>query len=144
MGKVNMVASGRSQWRRFVSVPLGNGGIFSQGDEIGVVEQWRWPSSGLIAERAAEARLAVVADVPAELLAGFKVRLDASDYKESVQAGNWAGKLVAELFGLDSKADREQIKTMLAAWVDAGELEIVDLPDQYRHLKPHLKPAAAP
>ncbi|RSB81867.1 hypothetical protein EFD55_07965 [Rhizobium pisi] len=33
-GKVNMIASGRSQWRRFVSVPLNNGrGLVKTGDE---------------------------------------------------------------------------------------------------------------
>lgn len=95
-------------------------------------------------ERAVEARRAVVANVPDDLLAGLKVRLANSDYKESVQAGNWAGKLVAELFCLDAKADRDQIKSMLAAWIEAGELEIIDLPDAYRHMKPHIKPAAAP
>ena len=143
-GKVNMVASGRSQWRRFVSVPLGNGkGLVKTGDEIGVVEPWRWPSEDALAERAAEARRAVVADVPDDLLAGLKVRLGAGSYRESIQAKWWAGNLVAELFGLDPKEDREQIKTMLAAWIDAGELEIVDLPDEHRHMKPHIKPAAA-
>lgn len=144
-GKVNMVASGHSLWRRFVSVSLGNGrGLLSTGDEIGVVEPWCWPSAEAVAERQAEARMSVIADVPAELLAGFKVRLAASDYKESVQATNWAGKLVAELFGLDVKADRDQIKAMLAAWIDAGELEIVEIQDAYRHMKPHIKPVAAP
>src|SRR5690606_15411268 len=45
-GKVNLVASGRSAWRHIASVPLGNGkGLLSVGDEIGVVEPWRWPSA---------------------------------------------------------------------------------------------------
>jgi hypothetical protein len=144
-GKVNLVAPGRSHWRHMASVPLGNGkGLLSNGDEIGVVEPWRWPSQEAMQERAVEARRAVVANVPDDLLAGLKVRLANSDYKESVQAGNWAGKLVAELFCLDAKADRDQIKSMLAAWIEAGELEIIDLPDAYRHMKPHIKPAAAP
>ncbi|MCZ8547635.1 helicase RepA family protein [Mesorhizobium qingshengii] len=142
--KVNLVASGRSQWRRFASVPLGNGTISNKtGDEIGVVESWRWPSSSALAERVAETRRAAVADVPEDMLAGLKVRLHASHYKESAQAGNWAGKLVAEIFGLDPKTDREQIRAMLAGWIDAGELEIVDIMDAYRHLKPHIKPTAA-
>lgn len=142
-GKVNMVASGRSQWRRFVSVSLGNGkGLVKTGDEIGVVEPWRWPSADILAERAAEQRRAVVADVPDDLLAGLKVRLENSEYKESPQANNWAGKLVAELFGLDAKNDRSQIKAMLAAWIDDGELEVVDLRGANRHLAPHIKPAA--
>lgn len=39
LGKFNMTAKGHSGWRRFVSVPLGNGGTFSPGDEIGVVDR---------------------------------------------------------------------------------------------------------
>ena len=84
-----------------------------------------------------------MADVPDDLLADLKVRLENGDYKASEQADNWAGKLVAELFGLDPKADCDRIKSMLAAWLDVGELEIVQIPDAYRKQKPHIKPAAA-
>lgn len=141
MGKVNMVASGRSQWRRFVSVPLGNGqGLVKTGDEIGVVESWRWPSADVLAERQTEARRAVVADVPAETLAGLKVRLENGDYKANPQGKPWAGDVVMELTGV---TDKKVGKAMLDAWIESGELEIVDIPDAYRHLKPHIKPAAA-
>ena len=142
-GKVNMVASSRSQWRRFVSVPLGNGrGLLKTGDEIGVVEPWRWPSPDVLAERAAEARASVVDDVPAETLAGIKVRLGAAEYKASEQAKTWAGYVIAELLGLDAKTERGRIKEILAAWIEMGELEVVDLPDHRRHLSPHIKPCA--
>jgi hypothetical protein len=145
MGKVNMVASGHSQWRRFVSVCLMNArGLLKNGDDIGVVEAWKWPSLDDLAERAASARAAVVADVPAETLAGIKVRLGASAYKAHEQATNWAGTLIAEILRLDVKANKHRIKDMLAAWIDAGELEIVDLQDAHRHMKPHIKPVAAP
>ncbi|MGY6568518.1 MAG: AAA family ATPase [Salinarimonas sp.] len=144
-GKVNMVASGRSQWRRFASVSLGNGqGLPKGGDEIGVVEPWRWPSPDDIDARAAAARAAVVADVPAATLAGLKVRLGAGDYRAHEASNNWAGRLIAEIFGLDHQGDKAQIKAMLAAWIEAGELEIVDLPDAHRKPKPHIKPVAAP
>ncbi|WP_192355402.1 hypothetical protein [Mesorhizobium mediterraneum] len=62
------------------------------------------------------------------MLAGIKARLDSSDHKARVQANNWAGKLVAEILGLDPKPDRDQIKEMLAAWIDAGELESSTFP----------------
>ncbi|NNU67605.1 AAA family ATPase [Rhizobium sp. WYCCWR 11152] len=139
-GKVNMVASGQSQWRRFVSVPLGNGrGLAKTGDEIGVVEPWRWPSREAIEERAASARAAVVADVPAENLAGVKVRLEASDYKADQRAKHWAGNLLIETGIADG---REQAKAMLAAWIDAGELEIVRMKDASRHEADFIKPIA--
>lgn len=140
-GKVNLVASGQSAWRHIASVPLGNGkGLVKTGDEIGVVESWRWPSSDDLAERHAQRQRAVVADVPEDMLAGLKVRLEAGSYRESMQAQWWAGNLVIELGLAKTKAEA---KAMLTAWVDAGELEIVDLPDAHRKLKPHIKPAAA-
>ncbi|AEH77529.1 ATPase-like protein [Sinorhizobium meliloti SM11] len=146
-GKFNMVAAGNSQWRHFVSVPLMNGqGLVKTGDEIGVVEAWRWPSRDAVAMRAAAERASLVADVPAETLAGLKARLGASDFKASDQANNWAGKLVGEFFDLDvqDKDSRRQVKAMLAAWIDAGELEIVQIQDAYRRVSPHIKPVAAP
>lgn len=144
-GKVNMVASGSSQWRRFVSVPLMNGrGLVKTGDEIGVVEPWSWPSHDDLAERAAEAKAAAVADVPRHLLDGLKVRLANSDYKQHEQGRPWAGELVAELLHLDAKADRATIRDMLDAWTAAGELEIVMIPDAHRKPKAHIKPRAAP
>jgi hypothetical protein len=73
-GKVNMVANGK--------------GIFGQGDEIGVVEPWRWPSADSLPERETHAPAAVVADVPDDLLADLKVRLENGDYKASKQADN--------------------------------------------------------
>ncbi|WP_192937350.1 AAA family ATPase [Sinorhizobium meliloti] len=146
-GKINMIASGNSQWRRFVSVPLMNGkGLVKNGDEIGVVEAWRWPSKDAVAEKAKAERASLIANVPAETLAGLKVRLGASDFKASDQATNWAGNLVGEFFDLNvkDKDSRRQVKAMLSAWIDAGELEIVQIQDAYRRVSPHVKPAAAP
>lgn len=139
-GKVNLVASGSSQWRRFASVPLGNGkGLLKAGDEIGVVEPWRWPSRDDLAERQAEQQRAIVADVPDDLLAGLKVRLEAGNYKASEQAKHWAGNVVIELGLAETKVEA---KAMLNAWIEAGELEVVDLPDHRRHVSPHIKPCA--
>lgn len=142
-GKVNMVASGRSQWRRFVSVSLGNGkGLVKTGDEIGVVEPWRWPSADDLAERAAEQRRAVVADVPDELLAGLKVRLSASDHKYDPKGKPWAGDLVMELTGT---TDRKEARAMLDAWIEGGDLEVVELYDaSARKPRNFVKPATAP
>ncbi|MCA0000932.1 MULTISPECIES: AAA family ATPase [unclassified Mesorhizobium] len=141
-GKVNMVASGRSQWRRFVSVPLGNGGAFSVGDEIGVVEPWRWPSLDVLAEQQAEARMAVVAEVPEDTLAGLKVRLGAAAYKADPKGKPWAGDVVMELTGV---ANRKEAKAMLDAWVEMGELDVVEEYDaSARKTRNFVKPTSAP
>lgn len=143
MGKVNMVASGQSQWRRFVSVPLMNGkGLIKTGDEIGVVEPWQWPSAELVAERATADRLAVVAKVPNELLAGLKVRLGNSEYKADPKGKPWAGDFIMELTGATNK---KEAKAMLDAWVEGGELAIIEQYDPVaRKPRNFIKPASAP
>ena len=140
-GKVNMVATGRSGWRHIASVPLGNGkGLVKAGDEIGVVEHWRWPSGADLAEQRAEARLAVVADVPDELLAGLKVRLANGGYKSDIKGKPWAGHV---LIDTGIAADRDEARAMLAAWVEMGELEITDEIDPVtRHSRKFMRPAA--
>lgn len=142
-GKVNLVASGRSAWRHIASVPLGNGkGLLTAGDEIGVVEPWQWPAADVLAERAAEARAAVVADVPEDLLAGLKVRLENADHKADPKGKPWAGDVVMELAGV---TDRKEAKSMLDAWVAMGELKVVELYDATaRKPRNFVKPAAAP
>lgn len=62
-------------------MPLGNGRLIKTEDEIGVVEAWHWPPAEVVAERAAEARRSIVADVPAEHLTGIKARFAGSAYK---------------------------------------------------------------
>lgn len=143
LGKFNMTAKGRSAWRRFASVPLGNGkGLLKTGDEIGVVEPWRWPSADILAERAAEQRRAVVADVPDDLLAGLKVRLGASDHKYDPKGKPWAGDLVMELTGV---TDRKEARAMLDAWIESGDLDVVELYDaSARKPRNFVKPASAP
>lgn len=140
-GKVNLVASGQSSWRRFASVPLGNGkGPIKKGDEIGVVEPWRWPSADDIADRAAEQKRAVVADVPDELLKGLKVRLQHSGYKADAKGKPWAGDVLVETGIAD---DSQTAKLMLAAWIDLGELVVTEENDPVsRHPRKFIRPAA--
>ncbi|WP_144708696.1 AAA family ATPase [Aminobacter sp. J15] len=140
-GKVNLVAVGKSLWRRIVSVPLGNGkGLGQAGDEVGVVEPWRWPSQEDLAEQAAEQRRNVVAHVSPETLAGIKVRLAASSYKADPKGKPWAGEVLLEA-GLATS--RDEAKAMLGAWVDIGELEVAEEIDPVsRHPRKFLRPVA--
>jgi hypothetical protein len=99
-----------------------------------------------IIEREAAERASLISDVPANVLAGLKVRLGAADYKANEQATTWAGKLICELLDLDvrDKETKRKVRAMLAAWIEADELEIVQIHDAYRRLSPHVKPVAAP
>ncbi|MDR6635119.1 hypothetical protein J2X72_003931 [Phyllobacterium sp. 1468] len=149
MVKANLGKSGGfSEWYRFVSVPMENGeGIDKPQDFTGVVERWTPPSSedteALKTEREKAQRDELVKNVPADLLCGLKTRLANSAYRYDWQSTLWAGHLVAELFGMDSgdKGDKQKIKTMLQAWLDDCELQIVMLQDDRRNMRKHIKPA---
>jgi hypothetical protein len=149
LAKANLTKSGgSSEWYQFVEVPMGNGdGPYRPQDFTGVVARWTPPSpettAAMKAEREAEERQAVVGDVPAETLAGLKVRLAHGGYKADPQGKPWAGEVVAELLALDVTSDRDRIKRMLAAWVDGGELEVVDEHDEgLRKKRKFLRPRA--
>ena len=117
-GKANMAKrSGVSDWRRFVSVKLGNGkGNMAaiNGDEIGVVTAWEWPSSEKIAENS----------LTDEQMHHLKTTLDNGSYKAAANAKEWAGLAVAYVMGADAddKAARKRAGTILKALLKEGVL----------------------
>ena len=127
-GKSNLRRrSGGVEWRRMVSVPLGNGGIGNManimGDQIGVVEQWHWPSSG-----------AIMDGIPETAIFSAKALIADGNYKAHDQAKNWAGNVIANVLQLDLevKSDKARCKTILSEWIKAGHLKIVTLWDKER------------
>jgi hypothetical protein len=63
-----------------------------------------------------------------EAMRAIQERLALGTYRESPQAGNWAGHVVAEVLGLDlgSKAAKKRVKTLLDTWVSDGLLLVVE------------------
>lgn len=132
LGKTNMQASGTSQWRRFVSVPLMNGkGLIKTGDEIGVVEAWRWPAS-------ADA----VSNVTPEQLHAIKRKIDGGDCRDSIQSSQWAGFKVAEALQMNMAipAEKKEVRRMLDAWKQQGHFTIEQRPDYKGIERPCLVP----
>ncbi|MDI2103933.1 AAA family ATPase [Bradyrhizobium sp. Mp64] len=132
-GKANLAAPAEGKdWYRTRSVLLGNGTpLMPDGDDVGVVERWKWPDpmegvTGLDFERAAAA-------------------IQAGRWKENVQANNWIGKPIAQAMGfdLDSKPDRAKLKGLIKAWVKAGSLEVVEELDDHRERKNFVRVASA-
>jgi|GEM_PF-6420109 len=142
-GKVNMVASGSSSWRHFVSVPLGNGkGLTDNGDEVGVVEPWRWPSAEDLGQLRVQKMNSVVADVPAHILAGVKNRMRSGAYKYDAKGRPSAADLMVEL-GLAH--ERKDGQKMVDAWVSLGEFEVVNRHcDVARKPRDFVEPVFAP
>jgi hypothetical protein len=125
-GKANLSPpSEASEWRRFVSVSLGNGGL-EGGDSVGVVTPWTWPDP--------------VEEVSAADLAAIQQKIAAGAYRESAQATNWGGRAVAEVLDLDlgDKAARARVSSLLKAWLKDGTLVIVKRQDERRETRPFL------
>ncbi|OKP81181.1 hypothetical protein BTE77_02390 [Ensifer adhaerens] len=131
-GKINMIASGSSQWRRFVSVPLMNGkGLMKNGDEIGVVEAWSWPAS-------ADA----VSSVSPEELTAIKRKIEGCECRDNIQSAQWAGYKVAEALRMNMAvpAEKKEVRRMLDAWKQQGHFTIEQRPDYKGIERPCLIP----
>ena len=131
-GKVNMVASGSSSWRRFVSVPLGNGkGLADNGDEVGVVEPWRWPAAADF-----------VSGVTAEELELLKGKMKHGEYRDNAQASDWAGHAVAEAFGINltDKSEKRRVQRMFEGWKREGHFTTEYRVDHKGKSRPCLVP----
>jgi hypothetical protein len=117
-GKSNLTKrSGRSEWRRMVSVNLDNGRHFWEpGDSVGVVVQWKWPSAASAIEAVEPDDFDRIAAVIAE-----------GNCRANIQAKEWVGKVVADLLGLDLeiKDDKNHIKLMIAGWIQDGRIQVV-------------------
>jgi hypothetical protein len=117
-GKSNLTKrSGRSEWRRMVSVKLNNGLHFWEpGDSVGVVTEWRWPSPE-----------AAIEDVGSDDFDKIKAVITKGNCRANVQAKDWVGKAVADTLGLDLtvKDDKVSVKLMIEGWIKAGLLHVV-------------------
>lgn len=118
-GKSNMtVRSGRVDWRKLVSVPLGNGrGLTKPQDHAGVVTEWKWPSAEEIA-----------GETTPEQLAQIKMLVDNGAYKEKANAKPWVGEAVAYVLGMDAdeKATRKKITALLKQWFSDGHFHVAE------------------
>lgn len=118
-GKSNMtVRSGRVDWRKLVSVPLGNGrGLTKPQDHAGVVTGWKWPSTEEI-----------VGETAPNVLEAIKTLVDNGSYKEKANAKPWVGEAVAYVLGqdVDDKATRKKIGLMLQQWFADGHFHVAE------------------
>jgi hypothetical protein len=115
----------QSEWYRLESISLGNGGD-DPSDEVGVVTTWSWPDP--------------FDDVSASDLTKVQAKIRAGEWRESVQAGNWAGYAVAEVLDLDAKhpASKAKIQALLKEWIKNGVLEVAQLRGDNRKVSPHV------
>ncbi len=101
-------------WFQIVSVLLANG------DNIGVVAPWRWPSP--------------FAGVTVADLLAVQRAVHGKSCRADVQSPDWVGHTVADVIGLDTadKTDQTKIKSLLKTWIKNGALVVVERPDSKR------------
>jgi len=119
--KANMAPPGKREWRRVLSVDLGNG------DSVGVVERWEWPDDFANLSGADLFKVQQAIDAAPEPL------------RFSDQSSPWVGEVVAVTLGLDSQSDRKRIKRMITTWLKSGALVKRVIQDDARRDRPCIE-----
>ena len=119
--KANMAPSGKREWRRVVSVDLGNG------DNVGVVEKWDWPDDFANLSGADLFKVRQAIDTAPEPL------------RFSDQSSLWVGEVIAATLGLSAQSDKKRIKRMIETWLKTGALKKCVLKDDGRRDRPCIE-----
>jgi hypothetical protein len=123
-------------WYKMESVDLDNAGdgnlSFIRSDSVGVISRWEWPTSESFVE-----------GVTANQLLAIKNWLKLGEHRESDQARDWAGKVVADVLqiGVTDKAQKARIVSMLATWVKDGHWAVYTKNDENRIARKFIRTA---
>ena len=121
-GKANLApAADQAAWHQLVSVDLGNG------DSVAAVAPWTWPNA--------------FDGVTVRDLREVQSRIAAGRYRESLQATDWAGHVVASVLHLDmgNKAHRAKVTAILKTWIANDMLRVVEAQDEQRRLRKFIE-----
>jgi hypothetical protein len=109
-GKANRAPTDVATWIKLESQSLDNGDGLEPSDHVGVATLWEKPD--------------VFHGLTTWHLYSVQQGLAAGDWRESVQAKDWGGHLVARVAGLSGEADKGRIKAIIRAWRRSGALEV--------------------
>jgi hypothetical protein len=102
-GKANLAPpADKCDWFKLESVSLENG---DPPDSVQVAIRWQWPDA--------------LADIPVEAVREFQNKLGVSEWLSSPRADKWAGKLLADVLGLDLAVDTASTRKVLRRAIDA-------------------------
>ena len=110
MGKANRAPPDAATWIRLESQSLDNGDGSAPPDHVGVATLWEKPD--------------VFHGLSTWHLYRVQQELAAGDWRESVQAKDWVGYLVAEAASLSAESDKGRIKAIIRTWRGNGALAV--------------------
>lgn len=109
-GKANRAPPDAATWIKLEGQSLDNGSQLEPPDFVGVASLWERPD--------------VFHGLTAWHLYTVQQRLAAGEWRESVQAKDWVGHLVATVAGLSVETDKGRIKAILQTWRKRGALAV--------------------
>lgn len=125
--KPNRAPPQAAAWFRKASVDLHNSDAYNRTDNVGAIEPWTPPDP--------------FDGISVRDLYEIQLRVNAGEYGENCQAGDWAGYVVAEVIGGDpknDKADKARVKSLLRQWTENGAFEVDRRPTDKGRSKPFL------
>lgn len=109
-GKANRAPPDAATWIKLESQSLNNGDGLEPSDYVGVATLWEKPD--------------VFHGLTTWHIYMVQQGLATGDWRESVQAKDWVGHLVARVAGLSADTDRGRIKAILRTWRKNGALAV--------------------
>ena len=109
-GKANRAPPDAATWIKLESQSLENGEGLEPSDFVGVATLWEKPD--------------VFHGLTTWHLYTVQQRLAAGAWRESVQAKDWIGYLVANVAGLSAETDKGRIKAIIRTWKANGSLAV--------------------
>src|SRR5262249_51714365 len=128
-GKVNFAPPPEdSNWRKIVSIPLGNAKDGRPEDNVGVLTVWEWPDP-------------LDTLTVADLQAAQKAVNAGGPWRANNQAKDWVGKPIAEALHLDlgNDAHRAKIRGALKIWMHNKMFKEVEKKDDKRKDKTFIE-----
>lgn len=113
-GKSNMAPPvERAEWRELVSVGLGNEDADGPEDLVGVATAWAMPG--------------LFADIDVADTRRVQKAIQGGSWSENVQSGDWAGRIIGEVLGIDTSPKtpgQTRVKALLKGWIKGGALKV--------------------
>lgn len=119
----------RSDWSYLESVGLPNGGLGTAGDSVGASIPWKWPDP-----------LSGMSGHDFDAAAG---EIRTGQWRADPQSSQWVGVPIGRALkiNISDPMGRGQVKAIIAAWLKAGSLLVVEKPGPNRHVKKWIEVA---